>query len=79
MPYNATPCLPASLRWMRCSVASVVVVLLQALAGLILQAGPVYAEDRRFHIGIEVPVDYLQASWDKTVDNSSSNTLVPEP
>ncbi len=45
----------------------------------LLAADPAHAEDRRFHIGIGVPVDFLQASWDKTVDNSSANTLVPEP
>ncbi len=38
-----------------------------------------HVEDRRFHIGIGVPVDFLQASFHKIVDNTSANTLVPGP
>ena len=79
MPYNAPRSLPTNRRWMRGKVVSVVVALLQALPLVFLQTGLAHAEDRRFHIGLGVPVDFLQASFQKTVDNTSANTLVPEP
>ena len=65
------------MKGLRRPMATLAVVLLQTLPALLIQTA--FAEDRRFHIGIGAPVDFIQASWDKTVDNTSATTLVPDP
>ena len=54
------------------------VAMLLAIPLMLVQTGAVCAEDQRFYVGIVVPVEQLNASFDKTVDNTDENTLVPE-
>ena len=46
---------------------------------MLAQTGAASAEDRRFYVGLAVPVERLKASFEKTVDNTAVNTLVPAP
>ena len=55
--------------------AAMLLVIPPALA----QTSAVFAEDGRFYVGLAVPVEQLNASFGKTVDNTAENTLVPEP
>lgn len=57
----------------------VAVAMLLAIPLMSAQTGAAFAEDQRFYVGIAVPVEQLNASFDKTVDNTAENTLVPEP
>ena len=57
----------------------VAVTMLLAIPPVLAQTGAAFAEDQRFYVGIAVPVEQLNASFDKTVDNTAENTLVPEP
>lgn len=57
----------------------VAVAMLLAISPVLAQTGAAFAEDQRFYVGIAVPVEQLNASFDKTVDNTAENTLVPEP
>ena len=54
-------------------------VAIAMLLSMLTQTGAAFAEDQRFYVGIVVPVEQLNASFDKTVDNTADNTLVPEP
>ena len=54
-------------------------VAVAMLLSILAQTGAVFAEDQRFYVGIAVPVEQLNVSFDKTVDNTAENTLVPEP
>ena len=54
------------------------VAMLLAIPLMLVQTGAVFAEDQRFYVGIAVPLEQLNASFDKTVDNTDENTLVPE-
>ena len=40
---------------------------------------PALAADRGFYFGVTAPVDYLDVTFEKTVDTTDPNTLVPEP
>lgn len=57
----------------------VAVAMLLAIPLMLPPTGAAFAEDQRFYVGIMVPVEQLNASFDKTVDNTADNTLVPEP
>ena len=57
----------------RRSSAASVTVLLTFLAQLV----PAFAADRGFYVGVTAPLDYLDVSFEKTVDNTDPNTLVP--
>ena len=54
-------------------------VAMAMLLSMLAQTGAAFAEDQRFYVGIAVPVEQLNVSFDKTVDNTAGNTLVPEP
>ena len=79
MLYEATQSLRPNRHWMRGPLTSVVVAMLLGLPGIFVQTGTAFAEERRFHVGIVVPVEYLEVSFEKSVDNTDPNTLVPEP
>ena len=57
----------------------VAVAMLLAILPVLTQIGVAFAEDQRFYVGVAVPVEQLNVSFDKTVDNTAENTLVPEP
>ena len=40
---------------------------------------PASAEDRDFYLGVTAPMEYLDVTFEKTVDNTDPNTLVPTP
>ena len=46
---------------------------------LLAQMVPSIAQDRGFYVGVTAPLDYLDVSFEKTVDNTDPNTLVPAP
>ncbi len=52
-----------------------VTVLLTFLAQIL----PATAADRGFYVGVTAPLDYLDVTFEKTVDNTDPNTLVPAP
>ena len=54
-------------------------VAMAMLLSILAQTRAAFAEDQRFYVGIAIPVEQLNASFDKTVDNTAENTLVPEP
>lgn len=45
---------------------------------LAARIGPAVAADRGFFVGVTAPVDYLEITFEKTVDTSDPNTLVPD-
>ena len=53
--------------------AASVSVLLTFIAQMI----PASAADRGFYVGVTAPLDYLDVTFEKTVDNTDPNTLVP--
>ena len=40
---------------------------------------PSIAQDRGFYVGVTAPLDYLDVTFEKTVDSTDPNTLVPAP
>ena len=50
-----------------------------ALLTVLAQMAPSTAADRGFYVGLTAPVEILDVSFEKTVDNSDPNTLVPAP
>ena len=50
-------------------------VLLILLARMV----PALAQNRGFYVGVTAPVEYLDVTFEKTVDNTDPNTLVPAP
>ena len=62
------------------STASVATAaMLLALPAVSAQTGTALAESPRFHAGIAIPLERGDARFQKTVDNTDPNTLVPEP
>lgn len=57
----------------------VAAAMLLAISPVLAQTDAAFAADQRFYVGIAVPVEQFNASFDKTVDNTAENTLVPEP
>ena len=64
---------PGPNRW-RLSAASAAVLV--AYWG---QMVPAPAQDRGFYVGVTAPMEYLDVTFEKTVDNTDPNTLVPAP
>ena len=60
-------------------LASVTLAMLLALPVMSAQTGTAFAEDRRFYVGVTVPVERLDTSYKKTVDNTHPSNRVPEP
>ena len=58
----------------RLSAVPVTVLLI-----LLAQMVPALAQDRGFYVGVTAPMEYLDVTFEKTVDNTDPNTLVPEP
>lgn len=58
----------------RLSAVSVTVLLI-LLAGMV----PALAQDRGFYVGVTAPMEYLDVTFEKTVDNTDPNTAVPAP
>lgn len=58
----------------RLSAASATVLL--AFLG---QMVPALAQDRGFYVGVTAPMEYLDVTFEKTVDNTDPNTAVPAP
>lgn len=56
------------------SAVSVTVLLI-----LLAQMVPALAQNRGFYVGVTAPLDYLDVTFEKTVDNTDPNTLVPAP
>lgn len=46
---------------------------------LMAQMVPSIAADRGFFVGVTAPLDYLDVTFEKTVDSTDPNTLVPAP
>ena len=46
---------------------------------LLAQMVPSIAQDRGFYVGVTAPLEYLDVTFEKTVDNTDPNTLVPAP
>ena len=46
---------------------------------LLAQMVPALAQDRGFYVGVTAPVEYLDVTFEKTVDNTDPNTRVPAP
>ena len=53
--------------------------MLLALPVISAQTTTAFAEDRRFYVGVTVPVERLDTSYKKTVDNTHPSNRVPEP
>ena len=60
-------------------LASVTLAMLLALPVMSAQTGTAFAEDRRFYVDVTVPVERLDTSYKKTVDNTHPSNRVPEP
>lgn len=58
--------------WIHAPLASVTLVMLLALPVVSTQTGTAFAEEGRFYVGVTVPVERVDASYDKTVDNTRS-------
>ena len=58
----------------RLSAVSVAVFLI-----LSARMVPALAQDRGFYVGVTAPMEYLDVTFEKTVDNTDPNTLVPAP
>lgn len=56
----------------RLSAASATVLL-----AFLAQIAPSIAADRGFYVGVTAPMEYLDVTFEKTVDNTDPNTLVP--
>jgi len=65
--------------WIHGPLASVTLVILSILLLTLARTGVTFAEDRRFYVGVTVPVERLDASYEKTVDNTHPDNRVPEP
>ena len=57
----------------------VAAAMLISLPVVSARKGEAFAEGLRFHAGIAVPLERLDAFFEKTVDNTAANTRVPEP
>ncbi len=68
MPHTPSPIH----RWL--SAVSVTGLLI-----LLAQMVPSIAQDRGFYVGVTAPLEYLDVTFEKTVDNTDPNTLVPAP
>ena len=64
-PFSIRPRLPA--------VSATVLLILSA------QTVAALAQDRGFYVGVTAPMEYLDVTFEKTVDNTDPNTLVPAP
>ena len=58
------------------SLTSVAAAMLIAIPLMLARTGATFAENGRFYVGIAVPVEQLNASFDKTVDNTAEDTLL---
>lgn len=58
----------------RLSAVPVTVLLI-----LSAQMVPALAQDRGFYLGVTAPMEYLDITFEKAVDNTDPNTLVPAP
>ena len=58
-------------------LASVTLAMLLALTVMSTYTGTAFAEDRRFYVGVTIPVERLDASYEKTVDNTHPSNRVP--
>ncbi len=67
------------IRWKHNPLGAVTVAILLTVPGTLARTGAAFAEGRGFYIGMTVPVEYLDASFQKTVDNTAPDTRVPEP
>ncbi len=67
------------IRWKHNPLGAVTVAILLTVPGTLARTGAAFAEGRGFYIGIAVPVEYLDASFQKIVDNTAPDTRVPEP
>ena len=54
-------------------------ILVAVLLVLVVQVVPSIAADRGFYVGVTAPLDFLDVTFEKTVDNTDPNTLVPAP
>ncbi len=66
-------------RWIHNPSASVTLITFLTLPVLLAHTTPTFAEERRFYVGVTVPVERLDASYEKTVDNTHPDNRVPEP
>lgn len=67
------------IRWKHNPLGAVTVAILLTVPGALVHTDAAFAEGRGFHIGMTVPVEYLDAFFEKIVDNTAPNTRVPEP
>ena len=59
--------------WISSPLTTVALVMLLALPAILAQANMAAAHGGRFYVGVQVPVERVNASYDKTVDNTQAS------
>ena len=59
--------------WIPSPFTTIALAMLLALPVITALTNTAYAHDGRFYVGVQVPVERVDASYDKTVDNTNSS------